>query len=418
MDIREESRNGNLKLFIEEYLAKTEPGSRLLGFDFFRLGKAWQFTLLVDSGQQQALLNADGSTLCSYDQLTPLFRLQQAPGAEFLVQDLKDQLLGLRSKASATAFGAAVRSLDTMCCPFDSLSGAYLVRQQDLYGVVNPLGQVLIAPKYRKIAPFSFREVMDSAGIVHGQTGLYLCSGDLHRLNTMDVYDRKGNLIFKEVAGVYPREEALLTPAPVSEPCAPALPGLKQLRSLWVSRQQAVSPFPDAPQLQSVADDNRRFSLRELYRPVPEKPDSWRIGAVDPAPDWEKDPWNAQALKGIESGDPVLRELLKPMAQVLGELTGYEPEELLERLKDYGNFCRERRSSQVPLDRVTADTEISRMMLTVQCYNCLVRNGLRTAGEVAALSDERIARLQRLLPKTLPEITSLRNQLKKHLECT
>lgn len=421
--------NPDLKAFLEEYLSLANKGSRLLSFDFFvkqpnpkKRPDDWHLALWVDQGERQALMDARGDTLCCYDEITPLFRLPRDPKTEATVTDIQDQIRCLRSKAPQDQIIALNQSLQTLCSPFRSLSPAYLVKEQGLYGIADPFGHLIVEVKYRRIAPFPFREFYgypnDCGAPVHGglygQTGLYLCSGDLHELNSMDVYDLNGNLIFEGIARLYPREEALVTPERITEACSPLPATEKRVRSIWVSRQEARHPFPEAPQMQSIRDRSRRFRMRELSAPVDRSSEGLRRNPVDNTLLWTNDFGNARSDKYMKADPAAFRDLLTPMAAVISAHTQYPTEQILQRLGDYAEFYRERNAATLSLEGITLNSELTALGLTVRTYNCLIRNGIRTTGDILKLREEQIPRLKRVTPQGITQIALLRERLLRH----
>ena len=408
-----------LQVFLKEYLSIKNNNFKLLRFDFFPQGsQTWHLGILAELEGKQCLMNPQGDILCRYDEIIPLFCLPEDPKLRATLEDLQDQLLCLRSKAPQEPLLALTHSLQTLCAPFRSLSPAYLVREQGLYGIVDPLGAQIVAPRYRSIEPFPFREKFGDRnecsspvpGGLYGETGLYLCRGDLHRLNSTDVYDLKGNLIFRDIADLYPRQELWVTPKRNAQSTA-MLRQEKQIRSIWVSRQEAEQPFPDAPELQGILDRSTSYSVRALSKPVQDG--ELRCHEVDNALPWAWDTGSILADKAFKKSPQVFRTLLMPLAAQISRQIGFTPEAVLDRLGDYGDFTRER--TQVSLEGVTPETELQALGLTDQAYNCLVRSGITTTAELLARSEDRLAYLRRSTPQVLQEITELHTRLQKYL---
>ena len=410
---------GNLQVFLQEYFSLTNKDARLLRFDFFtdRSG-SWQLGILAAREGKQCLLNARGELLGCYDEIRPLFCLPEDGKLEPTIEDLQDQLLCLRSKAPREPLLAMTHTLKTLCSPFRCLSAAYLIKEQGLYGVMDPVGCVVIPPKYRCIEPFPFRERFGAQsdcscpvpGGLYGETGLYLCRGDLHRLNTTDVYDLKGNLIFQGISDVYPREEIWVTPKRVTESTAPLLQQEKRVRSIWVSRQEPEQPFPGAPELQSIADKSRHYSVASLSKPV--AGDGLRLQLLDNATPWAWDVGSILADRAFHRSPQIFRALLQPLAEVMGSHIGHSAEAVLDRLGDYSEFYRQR--TRIALEGLTPETPVKELGLTDQAYSCLVRSGITTAGSLASLQEDRLPLLRRSTPQTVQEIADLRTRLKKH----
>ena len=107
------------------------------------------------------------------------------------------------------------------------------------------------------------------------------------------------------------------------------------------------------------------------------------------------------------------REVLLPLANVIGKALGFSAEEILDQLPDYRRFRRDQTPLALRLAKVTADTPLDKLELSIRAHHCLVRSGLRTASDVAALSEDALHRLRRCTPEILEEITELRAYLKK-----
>lgn len=411
----------DLQVFLQEYLSVSNNSSQLLRFDFFtRKPDRWHLSILAAREGKHCLMNARGEILGCYDEITPLFCIPRDSKIQATVEDLQDQLLCLRSKAPREPLLAMTHELQTLCSPFRSLSAAYLVREQELYGVIDPLGAVIISPQYRSIEPFPFRERFGAQGDCHspvpgglyGETGLYLCRGDLHRLNTTDVYDLKGNLIFRDITDIYSREEMWVTPKRITESTAALLSREKQVRSIWVSRQEPEQPFPGAPELQSILDRCVHYSLRRLSGQVAE--DGLWLHSLDNAVPWVWDVGSILADGTMKKSPRILGELLMPPAEVIGSHIGCPAEAVLDRLGDYSEFFRER--NEIRLDDLTPETGLQSLGLTAQACNCLVRNGIITVGDLLAFREDRLPLLRRSTPQAIREITSLQARLKKHFD--
>ena len=408
-----------LQVFLQEYFSLSNKDAQLLRFDFFtQKSQRWHLAILVAQEGKQCLMNAQGALLGCYDEIIPLFCLPRDPKTQAMVEDLQDQLLCLRSKAPREPLLSMTHELQTLCSPFRSLSAAYLISERGFYGVMDPLGNVIIAPKYRRIEPLPFREKFGAQGDcscpvpggLYGETGLYLCRGDLHRLNSTDVYDLNGNLIFRDIADVYPREEMWVTPKRVTESTAALLCREKQVRSIWVSRQEPEQPFPGAPELQSILDQCRHYSVRSLSRPSEE--DELRLKELDNAAPWAWDVGCVSADRAIKRSPRSFRELLAPAAEVIGSHIGLSSKAVLDRLGDYSEFYRER--TRIPVEALTPDTGLQSLGLTAQAYNCLIRSGMTTVRDLLAFWEERLPLLRRSTPQAIREITDLHTRLKKH----
>ena len=402
----------NLQVFLEEYLSFGEADQKLLRFDFFyeetkgkKLPSRWHLSLLTTLDGKDCLLGSQGELLGRYDRITPLFCLPKEQKLRATLEDLQDQLLCLRSKANEEELLALTHGLHTLCVPFRSMSAAYLVEDRGLFGVIDPLGQILVPVKYRKIEPFPFREKYGTKanspvpGGLYGETGLYLCRGDLHKLNATDVYDLKGNLIFQDIADLYPREEVWVTPPRISESIAPLLNKQKQVRSLWVSHRQAAQPFPDAPELQSIEDQSKHYSVSSLVK----KQDT---------PSWVWDVDSGLADRALQKSPQCFRELLQPLAAIIGAHIGISAQGVLDRLKDYRDFYRQR--SRILPKKLTPEMPLKALGLTDQAYNCLVRNGVATLQDLMDLNPTRLSNLWRSTPQATQEISELHTKLLDH----
>lgn len=401
-----------LQIFFREYVACLNQGDTLLRFDFFfeeakgnRLPDRWHLNILTARDGKQCVLGSQGELLGQYDRITPLFCLPRDQKLEATIEDLQDQLLCLRSKSKQEDLLTLTHSLHTLCSPFRSVSAAYLVEEQGLWGIIDPLGHTLVPAKYRKIDPFPFREKFGTRGScpvpggLYGETGLYLCRGDLHRLNSTDVYDLQGNLIFREIADVYPREEVWVTPPRSPESVGALLTKQKQVRSFWVSRREAAHPFPDAPELQSILEQSKHYSVRSLTQEQNHPPMVWDVDGI-------------LADRAIQKSPQIFRELLQPLATTIGNHIGATPEEVLDRLRDYRDFYRQR--TQLPMEKLRPEMPLTALALTAQAYNCLVRNGVTTLGELLELSASRLSNLWRSTPEATREITELHAKLQEH----
>ena len=361
-----------LKDFLEEYGTLTFPDSKLLRVDLFcRQEGGTRHPVFALRQQDRALLcDAAGNVLCRGQRITPLF----LPGPErrirMDIQDLSEQLSGLRSRVPREDYKKAQQSLEQLARPTHPFAPAYLVEQDGLLGIVDPLGAVIVPARYAKIETFAFSDP--------GEAGLFLCSRSGHQLNSVDVYDLSGRCVFEQISSLRPREETVLTPADGG-------PSVKKIKSLWVIRQSIDRPFPEDPEFQLVQDEAKRYTLKELHCP----------GAC-----WHHCP--------LEEGSalPFGTEFL-PLAALIAQFLDCAAEDIQERLPDYRAFRRER----TPLTNVRPDTPLDKLKLNIRVHHCLVGSGLRTVADVAFLSDDALLRLRHATPEIRQQISLLKAQL-------
>lgn len=361
-----------IKDFLEEYGTLFFQDSKLLRVDLFcrRTEEKRHPVFALKQQDREVLCDAAGNVLCRGQRITPLF----LPGPErrirMEIQDLSEQLSGLRSRVPREDYETAQQSLEQLARPVQPFAPAYLLEQDGLLGVVDPLGTVIVPAQYARIETFAFSDP--------GDAGLFLCSRGGHPLNSVDVYDLSGRCIFEQISRLRPREETVLTPADGG-------PSVKKIKSLWVIRQSIDRPFPEDPEFQLAINEAKRYSLKELHC----------VGT-----DWCHCP--------LEEGSslPFGTELLSPAAFIAQSLDCTE-EAVLKRLPDYRIFRRER----TPLTNIRPDTPLDKLGLNIRVHHCLVGSGLRTVADVAALSEEALLRLRHATPEIRQQISLLKAQL-------
>lgn len=365
-----------LKDFLEEYGALTFPDSKLLRVDLFcRQEKTNCHPVFALGQQEQALLcDAAGTVLCRSDRITPLFLPAQERRVALDVQDLLEQLSGLRIRVPRKDYEAAQQSIDRLARPAQPFAPAYLVEQEGLLGVVDPLGQIIVPAEYARIETFAFSDP--------GDAGLFLCHRGGHRLNSTDVYDLSGRCIFSQISSLRPREETVLTPADGG-------PSVKKIKSLWVIRQSIDRPFPEDPDFQLVLDEAKRYTLKELHCS---------------GTDWCHCPLEEGAALSVGTD-------LLPLATVIAQSLDCSADDVLGRLSDYRAFRRERTPPALQLTNVRPDTPLDKLSLNIRIYHCLVGSGLRTAADVAGLSEAALLKLRHATPEIRQQISLLKEQL-------
>lgn len=417
---KEMNFNKNLLALVEEYFSFTKgtvcsnQDPQLLRFDIFvkqskqsKKPTGWHLALLLDDGQKQRLVDSAMNILCQYDEILPLFDVNEDEETANAVMAFQEKLLELNQRPLYEKRLCASLALRTLCSPFCSLSAAYLVNENGLYGVVDPFGKVIIAPKYQHIEPFAFREhydyPSDCGGPIHGgiwgDTSLYLCTEDPTRLNTMDVYDLRGNCVFERIASLYAHKETLSTPYPITEACAPQLPLQKDVRSVWVNVQSYGTPFPEDPELQILCDNAASYTIKKLCDRAP---------SLRSAPLWNKDFCHYQTECCLEEPPKELLRILEPIISLISANIGCSPEGIIARLPDYADFRWERTPIQFSLTNVTPHSTLDDLDLPVRTYNCLNRASIRTLNAILHLPDEAIPTLRGANSKIIREIAALK----------
>lgn len=370
--------------FLAEYGSLAFPDQRVLRGDFFchRENRKWLTVFVTEQDGNQLLTDAEGHIRCRYDRIMPLF-VSSPVKVSGEIQDLLEQLSGLRSRVPLEDYERARTALQSLTQPAHPPAPAYLVLQEGRMGVVTPEGTRIVPIEYTRIQPFAFTSP--------GNAGIFLCQKGGHSLNSMDVYDWNGTCIFRQIGNLLPREETVLTPAVSGHP-------LRSVKSLWVVRQTIDHPFPENPDFQLVREQPQRYTLKALRCP---DYDDLRPAAMEDRPVW---------LYCREDQVPP-DDALYPLAATIGERIGCYAEKVISRLPDYRVFRRERMPLSVRLANVTAHTPLNQLGFSIRAHHCLVRSGLQTAADVMNLTQEAIDRLPRSTQEIAQEITAVRNAL-------
>lgn len=420
----ETSLQPHISAFINEFYscvaASASPKNRplLLGYDFFinnprgrKHPKDWHLTFLLSEGEKQILADSAMNTLCSYDEIKPLFQSYADPALERHTRNL---LLGTYSMDTPPSFprrqatDAAVQSL---CDPLAAKCPSYRIQQKGLYGIVDIFGKVIIPPKYEKIELLAFREWyrnLDCDPSVEAYADLYLCIEDTRQLNSMDVFDMDGHCIFSRIASLYPAEQQLITRPAYTDTGDLPIPSLKEVKTVWVGTQKLERPSPEELDLEMISDDFRKYTVRQL-RSAPDS-DSLQLHAVQNTTPWKWDPCSFRAEMALSDIDPKLKEILYPMVSVISEGIHRTSVEILQRLPDYRNFIEERAAEEKTDPDITLDSELNLFEMSVRCYNVLRRAGIRTVGHLLNLTDDALMKIRGINPKVAREVDGLKQQ--------
>lgn len=377
--------DAGLQAFAEEYVKVTMPGRMLLSVDIFRIRNRWQVNLLLAEPGEQVLVDGEGREIGRYERITPLCRPVPNPKTVTLVNDMLDQASVFRNRVPSEQYRDLMAAVEALKYTGNVLADGYLVKQNGLTGLLSPEGEWIVPMEYTSVEPFPFVEDEKRS-----TAGLYLCRLPGHGINNMNVYDLQGNLIFRGISNLYPREHSLLSGA------TPELPRQKRLRSLWVSDQTIDHPFPENPEFLLTRDRFKRFSVKELSSPLPQE-EALRVGILE------------QCTPSCPNEVPrdVLKELLTPMAEAMSNHIPYSSEQILNRLRDYEAFQKERSGPQFLLREVTTQTPLNQLNLSSSALTCLLRNNLRCAGDLLVSKA-----LRNCTPKIQEEVDQLRERLR------
>ena len=359
------------------------PGQRVLRSDHFcrTEDQKWATVFILEQNGSPVLANAEGRVLGRYERIQPLFVAEPTQSRQ--VQDLLDQLSELRNRFPREKYDAARSALERLSGPSGPFAPVYQVEQAGLLGIADPMGQIIVPVEYAQITPFALAHP--------GDAGLFLCHRGGHRLNDMDVFDWKGNCIFRQISNLYPREQIRRTAANTAET-------VEKVKSLWVVCQNVDRPFPEDPDFQLIQEDASAYTVKELRKPVFS---SIQLSAMEDRPTWQYCP-----PEETPPGDT-----LASLAATVGTAMGCSAQQILSRLGDYRTF----RQQMIPLSHrlahVTADTPLNKLDFSVRAHHCLVRSGVQTAGDVAALTEQDLSGLRRSTHEILQEIRAVQKAL-------
>lgn len=375
-----------LQEFLTQYANLTFPGQQVLRIDHFchRDDQKWQTVFITEQNSLQLLMNDEGLVLGRYEQIKPLFAAEPVVASRD-VEDLLEQLSGLRSRFSREKLETARNALEALSAPSFPFAPVYQVEQAGSVGVVDPLGQIVVPVEYAEITPFALS--------CPGDAGLFLCRRRGHRLNALDVFDINGNCIFRDISNLYPKEESRRTPANGTG-------SVEIIKSLWVIHQAIDHPFPENPDFQLVQEEAHSYSVKALRHP---ESGSLSLAAMEDTSSWRY--YTAQETPP--------QDLLSALAPTVAAALGCSAQEVLARLTDYRAFCLERTPLSIRLAHVSNDTPLDKLGFGIRAHHCLVRRGLQTAADVMALSEEELSRLRRGTDEIIQEIRDFQSAFGK-----
>lgn len=379
----------NIKLLYKDYfLAVAKDHLSFLRADVF-LDKDEQYTavFLARRGAQDILLDGSCNEVFSADQIYPLFALEQDATVLEAIRNF------YKSCPSGTLLSermmVALQSMSELCCWNSALAAAYMVRQGEHWGVVDPNGTVIIEPKYDQIKllgveeTFQYMHDLNEPGI--GRTisdaVMYVCTRFAEQ-PTLDVFNLAGDIVFHQASAFQPYQQ-MLTTAPTMD-CA--LPRYRDTLSFYVAT------------LDNEKEKWQLFQTDELFL---QACNEFKKGTLIKSSQW----------RFVNLGDIVQHEkeynFLDEFCATVGNTHGKAASEVHSYLPVYNHW----RQIDTPIPVTSFDEPLDNTFpdITILAYRQLRRMNVNTVRELAGLSIEQISRIKS--PLAQKEILCLKKRV-------
>ena len=215
--------NKNMNLLLGDYFLLTaKKRDRWLSLqrsDIFQDANGnYTAAFLAQKGPQIMLVDRFCNEVYSADQIIPLFDQEQDPAVLETIRTF------YKNCPSDTVMSEqmikALQAMSELSYPTSALAPAYLVRQGEHWGVVEPNGNILIEPKYAQIKLLGIEETFRYFSDLHEQefggttsnAVMYICTENLAGRNTVDVFNLVGDIVFQHIQTIQPYQQMLTIP--------------------------------------------------------------------------------------------------------------------------------------------------------------------------------------------------------------
>ena len=235
--------NENVNLLCQDYFRLTTKDRwlSLQRSDIFQDANGnYTAAFLAQKGPQIMLVDRFCNEVYSADQIIPLFDQEQDPAVLETIRTFYKNCSSDTVMSEQMIKG--LQAMSELSYPTSALAPAYLVRQGESWGVVNPNGHILIESKYAEIKLLgveeTFRYFSDLNEQEFGRTisdaVMYIRTEDFAERNSVDVYNLAGELVFHGIQTIRPHEQKLITPTdPLMDRFA--LPSYRDTLSFYVA---------------------------------------------------------------------------------------------------------------------------------------------------------------------------------------
>lgn len=378
--------NENINLLFGDYFLLTaKKRDRWLSLqrsDIFQDANGnYTAVFLAEKGPQKMLLNHLGAELCSADQIVPLFTHEQDSDV------LETIRIFYKNCPSDTVMSEqmikALQAMSELSYPTSALAPAYLVRQGESWGVVNPNGHLLIEPKYAEIKLLgveeTFRYFSDLNEQEFGRTisdaAMYVGTENFAERNSVDVYNLAGELVFHGIQTIRPHEQKLITPTdPLMDRFA--FPRYRDTLSFYVAVEDH----------NSEQDAWHLYQTDELFLPVS---DGLRKGALVKSGHWKF----VDFVDELELGKKE-RNFLNAFCDAVANQHGKTAEDVMNCLAVYNHW----RQINTPISIADLDKLLDIVFpdISVRSHRLLRFKKVNTARQLGELSLDQVMRIRSL----------------------
>lgn len=331
----------------------------------------------AEKGPQKLLLDHLGAELYSADQIVPLFDQEQDPTVLETIRTF------YKNCPSDTVMSEqmikALQAMSELSYPTSALAPAYLVRQGESWGVVNPNGHILIEPKYAEIKLLgveeTFRYFSDLNEQEFGRTisdaVMYVCN--FAERNSVDVYNLAGELVFHRIQTIRPHEQKLITPTdPLMDRFA--FPRYRDVLSFYVAVEEH----------NGEQDAWHLYETDELFLPAC---DGLRKGALVKSGHWKYVDFVDELELGKKESN-----FLNAFCDVVAIQHGKTAADVINYLAVYNHW--RRISTPIPIADMDKPLNIVFPDMTIRSHRLLRFKKVNTARQLGELSQEQVMRIK------------------------
>lgn len=336
---------------------------------------------LAQKGPQIMLVDRFCNEVYSADQIIPLFDQEQDPAV------LESIRTFYKNCPSDTVMSEqmikALQAMSELSYPTSALAPAYLVRQGEHWGVVEPNGNILIEPKYAQIKLLgieeTFRYFLDLNEPDFGRTisnaMMYICTENFAERNSVDVYNLAGELVFQRIQTIQPYQQRLTTPTdPLMDRFA--FPRYRDTLNFYV----AVAGR------NSEQDAWHLYQTDELFLPACE---GLRKGALVKSGHWKF----VDFLDELELGKKE-RNFLNAFCDAVANQHGKTAEDVMNCLAVYNHW--QQINMPIPIADLDKPLDIVFPDITVRSHRLLRFKKVNTARQLGELSIDQVMHIRSL----------------------
>lgn len=378
--------NENMNLLFGDYFLLTvKERDRWLSLqrsDIFQDANGnYTAVFLAEKGPQKLLLDHLGAELYSADQIVPLFAHEQDSDVLETIRTF------FKNCPSDTIMSEqmikALHEMSELSYPTSALAPAYLVRQGESWGVVNPNGHTLTEPKYAEIKLIgieeTFRYFSDLNEPDFGRTisdaVLYICTEKFAERDSVDVYNLAGELVFHRIQTIRPHEQKLITPTdPLMDRFA--FPRYRDTLSFYVAVEDH----------NSEQDAWHLYQTDELFLPACE---GLRKGALVKSGHWKI----VNFTNELEIGKKEYT-FLEAFCNVVANQHGKTAGDLMSFLSVYNHW--RQINTPIPVADLDKPLDIVFPDISVRSYRLLRFKKVNTARQLGELSLDQVMRIRSL----------------------